>query len=88
MPKKIKQDDPFYNIELSSEPKYNINVFHINPENFYLLEMNYSKDIDEILRDELTVLINKVRNKEFPFNNDVIKKYYLEYKKLQKVSNK
>ena len=50
--------------------------------------MNYSKDIDEILRDELTVLINKVRNKEFPFNNDVIKKYYLEYKKLQKVSNK
>ena len=45
LPKKIKQDDPFYNIELSSEPKYNINVFHINPENFYLLEMNYSKDI-------------------------------------------
>lgn len=45
LPKKIKQDDPFYNIELSNEPKYNINVFHINPENFYLLEMNYSKDI-------------------------------------------
>ena len=50
--------------------------------------MNYSKDIDIILKDELTILINKVRNKEFPFNSDMIKKYYLEYKKLQKVSNK
>ena len=45
LPNSIKQDDNFYNIELSKEPKYSINLFHINPENFFALEMLFEQDI-------------------------------------------
>ena len=47
--------------------------------------MNYSKKIDKILRDELTVLIEKVRNKEYPFDKETTKKYYEEFKRIKKV---
>ena len=77
-----------YDLDLRVFPDVSFKVLDRGEYSYHNRIMNYSKDIDEILRDELTVLINKVRNKEFPFNNDVIKKYYLEYKKLQKVSNK
>jgi len=33
---------------------------------------------------ELTNLINKVRNKEYPFNEDIINKYYLDYQQIMK----
>ena len=44
--------------------------------------MGYSNELDKILRDNLTELINRVRNREFPFNDEVIKKYYEEIKKI------
>ena len=84
--KTIKYID--YDLDLRVFPDGSFKVLDRGEYSYHKRIMNYSKDIDEILRDELTVLINKVRNKEFHFNNDVIKKYYLEYKKVQKVSNK
>lgn len=45
LPNSIKQEDNFYGIELSKEPKYSINLFHINPENFFALEMLFEQDI-------------------------------------------
>lgn len=50
--------------------------------------MNYSEDIDKILKRELSTLIDKVRTKEEPFNNTSIKKYFIEYQKYtQKTIN-
>ena len=46
--------------------------------------MNYSDEIDTILKRELTVLINKVRNKEYPFNKETINFYYEKYKETKK----
>ena len=84
--KTIKYID--YDLDLRVFPDGSFKVLDRGEYNYHKRIMNYSKDIDEILKNELTILINKVRNKEFPFNNEVIKKYYLDYKKLQKVSNK
>ncbi len=43
--------------------------------------MNYSGDIDMILKRELNSLIDKVRKKEEPFNEEAIKKNFIEYQK-------
>ena len=46
--------------------------------------MNYSEELDTILKNELTELINTVRAKAFPFSRESIKKYYQIYEKLKK----
>ncbi len=45
LPKSIPQNNNFYNIELSNKPIYSINIFHINPENFYTLEMMFDQSM-------------------------------------------
>ncbi len=50
--------------------------------------MGYSDDLDEILRSELTILIERVRKKEFPFNKETVEKHYKKYKNLEKITNK
>lgn len=47
--------------------------------NYHKHLMNYSEDIDQILKYELNKLINKVRNKEEPFNKETIDKYFIKY---------
>ena len=44
--------------------------------------MNYSNDLDLILRTELTNLINIVRKKEMAFKPHAVDKYYEQYKKI------
>lgn len=41
----VKQDVELKDLELTNEPKYSINIFHINPENFFNVEMSFKKDI-------------------------------------------
>ena len=41
--------------------------------------MNYPKKLDYIIRSELTKLIEKARNKDYPFNLKSIDKYYEKY---------
>ena len=41
--------------------------------------MNYSQEIDRILKEELTNLINKVRKKELAFKDGTVEKYYEKY---------
>ena len=40
----------------------------------------------EFLKDELTILIDKARNKDDPFNKDTINKYHEIYKDIKKNS--
>ena len=56
-------------------------------ENINKKLMNYSNDIDKILKSELTILIDKARAKVFPFNKKIIEEFYKEYKKLLLVTN-
>ena len=45
--------------------------------------MGYSKDLDKVLKSELTNLIDRVRKKELSFAPGTVEKYYEEYKKLK-----
>ena len=46
--------------------------------------MNYSEDIDYILKNELTNLINMVREKELAFIPYTVERYYEIYKKYKR----
>lgn len=43
--KEVKQTNDCYGYRLDKEPIYSINIFHINPENFYALEMMFDQTI-------------------------------------------
>ena len=73
-----------YDLDLRVFPDGSFKVLDRGEYQYHKKIMNYSKEIDKILRDELTNLINKVRNKEYPFNVDVINKYYLTYQQILK----
>ena len=51
---------------------------------YHKKKMNYWNEIDKILKRELTILINKVRNKEYPFNKEVINQYQEKYRQVKK----
>ena len=46
--------------------------------------MNYDDNIDYILKEELTGLINKVREKKEAFQKDAVEKYCRLYDRLKK----
>lgn len=71
-----------YDLDLRVFPDGSFRILDRGEYQYHKKVMNYSKDIDKILKKELTILINKVRNKEFPFNNSNIDYYYEMYKKI------
>ncbi len=46
--------------------------------------MNYSDEIDTIVRRELDVLIDMYKSKKGPFNKEYLMKYYEKYEKSKK----
>lgn len=84
--KTIKYID--YDLDLKIFPDGSFKVLDRGEYKYHKKLMNYSDDLDKILRDELTLLIEKVRNREFPFNKNVIEKHYAKYKELEKITNK
>jgi len=80
--KTIKYID--YDLDLRVFPDGSFKILDRGEYQYHKRIMKYPKELDIILRSELTNLINRVRNKEFPFNKSDIDKYYEEYKKLAK----
>ena len=74
-----------YDLDLRVFPDGSFKVLDRGEYQYHKRIMNYSKKIDKILRSELTTLIEKVRNKEYPFDENTTKKYYEEFKKIKKV---
>lgn len=77
-----------YDLDLRVFPDGSFKILDRGEYQYHKKLMNYSKEIDTILKRELTELINKVRMKEEPFNNNDIYKYYNEYKNIAKDSKK
>ena len=73
-----------YDLDLRVFPDGSFKILDRGEYQYHKRIMKYPKELDIILRSELTNLINRVRNKEFPFNKSDIDKYYEEYKKLVK----
>lgn len=45
----------------------------------------YGKDLDFVLRNQTNLIIKKMKEKQFPFIDEVVENYYCEFKQLQKL---
>ena len=68
-----------YDLDLRVFPDGSFKVLDRGEYKYHKQLMNYSDDIDLILKQELTELINMVRNKEMAFKQNAVDKYYKEY---------
>jgi len=71
-----------YDLDLRVFPDGSFKVLDRGEYKYHRQLMNYSEDIDFILKQELTTLINMVRNKELAFKPKTVDKYYDAYMKI------
>jgi len=79
--KTIKYID--YDLDLRVFPDGAFKVLDRGEYNYHKNKMNYSDDIDMILKNELTNLIELVRAKKGPFAKGQVEYYYPIYKKYK-----
>ena len=73
-----------YDLDLRVFPDGAFRVLDRNEYNYHRKLMNYPKELDQILKSELTDLINMKKQKQPPFNKEIIKKYYELYENIKK----
>ncbi len=77
-----------YDLDLRVFPDGSFKVLDRGEYNYHKNIMRYSKEIDVILKNELSDLIEHVRKKEGPFRPGTVEKYYPLYQKCTgKVTN-
>ena len=73
-----------YDLDLRVFPDGSFKVLDRGEYRYHKNLMNYSPEIDYILREELTNLIDKVRKKEQAFEPGMVEYYYQKYMEIQK----
>lgn len=76
-----------YDLDLRVFPDGSFKILDRGEYQYHKKIMNYSQDIDKILKSELSILIDHVRNHDYPFNENAIKENYEIYKNFEKVLN-
>ena len=74
-----------YDLDLRVFPDGGFKVLDYNEYNYHRKLMHYSSEIQMIIKNELSRLIEMKRNNEGPFQPGIIKKYYDLYKKMEKI---
>lgn len=77
-----------YDLDLRVFPDGSFKILDRGEYQYHKKIMNYSKEIDKILKFELNDLIEKVRKKESPFDSELINEYNKKYKNAVKQKNK
>ncbi len=72
-----------YDLDLRVFPDGSFKVLDRGEYKYHKKLMNYSDDIDYVLKGELTNLINMVRKKELAFIPYTVEKYYEIYKRVK-----
>ncbi len=72
-----------YDLDLRVFPDGGFKVLDYNEYNYHRKLMNYSNEIQLIIKNELSNLIMMKRRNEGPFTPNLINKYYDIYQKLQ-----
>jgi len=73
-----------YDLDLRVFPDGGFRILDRNEYKYHKKIMNYSKEIDSIVRCELTNLINQKRMNSWPFQKEIVEKYYDLFRKIQK----
>ena len=79
--KTIKYID--YDLDLRVFPDGAFKVLDRGEYNYHKNKMHYSNDIDLVLKEELSNLIDLARNRQGPFEKKRIEEYYKEYRKYK-----
>ena len=82
--KSIKYID--YDLDLRVFPDGAFKILDRGEYKYHKKIMNYSSDIDKIVKAELSKLIEIVRKKGFPFNAMIINDYNKKYSEMKKVT--
>lgn len=77
-----------YDLDLRVFPDSSFKILDKNEYKYHKKKMNYSKNIDMILKNELNFLIAMVKKQELVFNFNTINEYYNEYLKNKEKSNR
>ncbi len=71
-----------YDLDLRVFPDGGFKILDKNEYKYHKKIMNYSDDLDKVVKHELSVLIEKKKVNDFPFNSENIQKYYDMYKNI------
>ena len=74
-----------YDLDLRVFPDGAFKILDRGEYKYHKGKMGYSEDIDKVVKNELSKLIEIVRKKEFPFNKNRINLYYKKYTELKKI---
>lgn len=77
-----------YDLDLRVFPDGSFKILDKNEYKYHKKIMHYPKEIDHILKYELSNLIEMEKKQEFPFNKETIDYYYEKYIKLRKENEK
>ena len=72
-----------YDLDLRVFPDGGFRVLDRNEYNYHKKIMHYSDDLDEILKGELSYLIDEKRNEVGPFEPGVVEKYYKVFEDMK-----
>ena len=73
-----------YDLDLRVFPDGGFKILDYNEYNYHKKIMHYPKEIQMIIKSELSALIEMKKKNEGPFAKDEIRKYYQIYKKVNK----
>lgn len=76
-----------YDLDLRVFPDGSFKILDKNEYKYHSKLMHYPKEIDEILKYELSNLIDMERKGESPFDKEVIDMYYEKFIKLRKLKS-
>jgi protein associated with RNAse G/E len=72
-----------YDLDLKMYPSKKIRLLDKKEYETHKQQMEYPKDIDDIILDHLRIIKEKMMTKSFPFQDDVMYQYYEIYKTYQ-----
>ena len=71
-----------YDLDLRVFPDGGFKILDRNEYNYHKKIMHYSDDLDEIIKSELSELIEMKRANKGPFDRILVDNYYKKYKKI------
>jgi protein associated with RNAse G/E len=71
-----------YDLDVRVFPNGSFRILDKREYEYHKYKMNYSEDLDKVLKYELNTLINMIRNKKGPFERDKIRELYSIYEEF------
>ena len=71
-----------YDLDLRVFPDGGFRILDKNEYNYHKKIMHYSDELDEVVKSELSSLIEMKRNNEGPFDKSLVQEYYEKYKEI------